>query len=79
VPIYSAVFLFLVINPINTINIEQYLLGVFLSFLMVYFSLRLKFLNKSGSIATFLLANSVFGLGSFKWTIPIVTFFVLSS
>ncbi|HSP88700.1 MAG TPA: DUF92 domain-containing protein, partial [Ignavibacteriaceae bacterium] len=40
---------------------------------------RLKLLTISGSVSTFLLALVVYTLGNLKWTLPIVTFFVLSS
>ena len=46
---------------------------------IAYFSLKLKFLSAKGSIATFILAWMIFYLGDLKWTVPILTFFVLSS
>jgi len=42
-------------------------------------SFRAKFLTKGGSIAQFILAVLIFGLGGVKWSVPIVTFFFLSS
>ena len=42
-------------------------------------SYRLGFLTASGSVMLFLLAAAVFGFGGIKWTIPILTFFILSS
>ena len=44
-----------------------------------YLSYNLQFLNLSGALATALLATSVLGLGGWKWAIPALTFFVLSS
>lgn len=47
--------------------------------IIVFASFRLKFLTLSGSVATFILAGLLFGLGGIKWSIPILTFFILSS
>ncbi len=79
VPLYSAIFLFLLVNPINTIIIDRYVIGVILSLIVVAVSIKARFLTFSGGTATFLLANTVYGLGGIKWTIPIFTFFLLSS
>jgi uncharacterized protein (TIGR00297 family) len=49
--------------------------GIFISVA----SYKAKLLTSSGSVATFLLAVIVFGIGGWQWTIPLVTFFVLSS
>ncbi len=38
-----------------------------------------RMLQPSGAIATFLLATLIFGIGGWTWTIPIFTFFLLSS
>ncbi len=53
--------------------------GIVLAAAISVASWRLKFLTPSGSVATFLLASAVFGIGGWKWTVPILTFFVLSS
>jgi uncharacterized protein (TIGR00297 family) len=54
-------------------------LTIFFSVLIAYISYWLKFLTASGSVATFLLACIVYGIGDWKWTVPILTFFLLSS
>jgi len=56
-----------------------FLIGIVLSFLVAFFSYRLKFLTFSGSIATFILAVLIFGLGFIKWTVPILAFYIPSS
>ncbi|MFA6455682.1 MAG: DUF92 domain-containing protein [Bacteroidota bacterium] len=38
-----------------------------------------KFLSGSGSIATFLLAVVIYGIGGWLWTVPILAFFIASS
>ena len=61
------------------INLGQVILGSFLAFLIVLLSYKAKFLNFSGSVATFFLAVLIFGFGGWKWSIPILVFFILSS
>jgi uncharacterized protein (TIGR00297 family) len=59
--------------------LAQFLLGgIFGLFVAVIFN-RLKLLTFSGSVATFLLAVIIFGIGGLAWAVPIVTFFVTSS
>ncbi len=50
-----------------------------IAFLIVFISFRLKFLTFSGSVATFFLASIIFSLGGIQWSVPILTFFILSS
>ncbi|MBI5463321.1 MAG: DUF92 domain-containing protein [Ignavibacteriales bacterium] len=59
--------------------ISQFTLGVSFGLAIAAVSFYAKFLSASGSVATFLLATAVYGLGGWKWTAPILTFFVLSS
>ncbi len=54
-------------------------IGLLLAFAVTYLSYKVKFLTLSGSVATFLLAGFIFGLGGWKWSVPILTFFILSS
>jgi len=42
-------------------------------------SYHLRLLSLKGAIATFILAVIIFALGSWMWTIPILSFFILSS
>lgn len=61
------------------IHLYNFILAVILGGIISIFSLKFGFLTKSGTISTFILAVLIFTLGSWKWTIPIVTFFVVSS
>ncbi len=61
------------------IDLPNFLLASFLAFLISLISLKYKLLSLSGSFVTFILALFIFGLGSWTWTIPILTFFILSS
>ncbi len=78
VPLFSAIILFYLISHTFQENI-QLTLGTVLGGIVAYFSYRWKFLSASGAVATFLLASVIFGFGGWEWTIPILTFFLLSS
>lgn len=58
---------------------EQLLLGLVFGVVIATASYYARFLTLSGSLATFVLAVVVYGIGGWKWTVPILTFFVLSS
>lgn len=63
----------------NEFLLNSLLLGFLAAFVIVFFSYRVKFLTLGGSIATFFLAGTIFSLGGIKWSVPILTFFILSS
>ncbi len=67
------------IQPVNSVSIYQFLLGLFLSLLISVFSFKMKFLTISGSLSTFILAFLIYGFGGWQWTLPILSFFVSSS
>lgn len=58
---------------------NQFLTAALFGFIMAAASYVFRFLTLSGSIATFLLAVIIYGIGGWQWSIPIVTFFLLSS
>jgi uncharacterized protein (TIGR00297 family) len=60
-------------------DLSHLALAVLFSVLIAYMSYLLKFLSASGSVATFFLACILYGIGDWKWTVPILTVFVLSS
>ena len=60
-------------------SISDFLLTIILSSLISISSYKFKFLNFRGTLAIFLLASVIFGLGGWKWTVPLLVFFVLSS
>ena len=59
--------------------IQNFIIGIILAAIVSYLSFKVKFLTNGGSIAAFILAVLIFGFGGFKWSIPILTFFILSS
>lgn len=78
VPVASVFLLIVFANgqaglPLN------FFTGIFLSAIVATISFRVGFLTSDGSVATFLLAGFIFGLGGWKWSMPILTFFILSS
>ena len=58
---------------------EQMVIAIILATLIGIISFYFKFLAVSGSVATFLLATIIYGVGGWKWTTPILTFFIASS
>lgn len=55
------------------------LITIALALLISILSFKAKFLTPGGSVAQFSLALLIFGLGGIKWSVPIITFFLLSS
>lgn len=79
VPLFASI-LFLVVNEnFSQEFILNLFLGVILAGMVAVVSIKYKFLTLSGSVATFILAGFIFGFGGWKWSIPIMTFFILSS
>ena len=78
VPLAAALMLYPMLNFDNEAR-QLLTLGLILAAIAGISSYRLRFLSASGAIATFLLATIVFGFGGWKWTIPILAFFLLSS
>jgi uncharacterized protein (TIGR00297 family) len=79
VPMSIAFVLLYFFVPAPMQNTTQLLIGVMLSLGIALISYFLRFLSPSGAVATFLLASTVYGLGGWKWTTPILMFFILSS
>ncbi|NOX38616.1 MAG: DUF92 domain-containing protein [Calditrichaeota bacterium] len=78
VPLFAALILYYLLNHDLAANV-QLTLGTLLGGLVALLSFRARFLDASGAVATFLLAVCIFGFGGWQWTIPILTFFILSS
>jgi uncharacterized protein (TIGR00297 family) len=79
IPLSVSFVLYYSFVPTPMQDLIQFETGVGLGLLIAILSFRVRFLTASGSVATFLLASFVFGVGGWKWTIPILSFFVLSS
>ncbi len=58
---------------------EELFAALILSSVISIISYKIKYLTKSGSAAMFVLAFLIFGFGGWKFTLPIVSFFISSS
>jgi uncharacterized protein (TIGR00297 family) len=79
IPLSIAFVLSYYLIPSQMQDPSRFTIGIFLSLLIAATSYYFRFLTASGSVAAFLLASTIYGLGGWQWTVPIVTFFVLSS
>jgi uncharacterized protein (TIGR00297 family) len=75
----SVAFFLSVLELHGGTMLQPIVLGVGISFMFARLSLGLKFLNGSGAVCAFLLAATIFSIGGIVWTVPILTFFFLSS
>jgi uncharacterized protein (TIGR00297 family) len=57
----------------------RFAIGAGLGLLISAAAWKARMLQPSGAVAVFLLATIVFGIGGWQWTLPIFTFFLLSS
>jgi uncharacterized protein (TIGR00297 family) len=77
-PLGAAFILSFMLNQ-NLAGFIQLTAGLWLALATAWVSLRLKFLNPGGAVATFILATLIFGVGGWAWAVPILVFFVSSS
>ncbi len=75
----SIAYVLYILETNNSIHLEQFLLGGLFALLLAIFSIKVKFLDNSGATATFLLGTTIFGVGGVEWTVPLLTFYLLSS
>jgi uncharacterized protein (TIGR00297 family) len=78
IPVSISYVLYL-IDVNKMVTIEGFLLGGLFALAVALFSIKVKFLNNSGATATFLLGSTIFGVGGLDWTVPLLTFYFLSS
>lgn len=79
VPVTTLLFVKVFLFPANVTLLNSFLIGILLSLFISYLSYRLNFITHDGAYAVFFLAVFIYGFGELKWTIPILSFFVLSS
>ncbi|NTU52207.1 MAG: DUF92 domain-containing protein [Chlorobiaceae bacterium] len=75
----SIAYVLYVLDVNSMVTINGFLLGGLFALLVALFSIKVKFLQNSGATATFLLGTTIFGVGGFVWTVPLLTFYFLSS
>ena len=79
VPLMTAAALHVCFASGNAEDALRFATGAGLGLLIAGAAYAARMLQASGAVATFLLAVIVFGVGGWQWTLPIFTFFVLSS
>lgn len=79
VPLMSALVLAICLSDPTGSRLQQFSTGAGLALGISVVSYRATFLRFSGSVSTFLLATVVYGFGGWSWTLPVLTFFLLSS
>lgn len=78
IPLSTAYALYL-LDANRAATPEGLLAGGLFALLLALFSVKVRFLNNSGATATFLLGTTIFGIGGMLWTVPLLTFYLLSS
>ncbi|MBX2992901.1 MAG: DUF92 domain-containing protein [Bacteroidetes bacterium] len=58
---------------------DQLLIGLLFASVISLFSLFTRFLTPGGAFTQFVLGTILLGLGGWKWTVPMLVFFILSS
>lgn len=79
IPLSIAFVLYYFLVPSAMQNAPGFVRGVGLGLAIAVAAYYVHFLTANGAVATFLLASFVFGIGGWKWAVPILAFFVLSS
>ena len=76
VPLISDLFLS---SIVNSLAYESLIIGIFTAAVVAYSSYKMKFLDRGGSLLSFIMGSILFGLGSWQYTLPILVFFISSS
>lgn len=79
VPIAGSFYLFFLMNTVNDIALNIFMMSALFAAIVCFISYKIKFLDASGALAAFILATILFGVGTWQWAAPILVFFVLSS
>jgi uncharacterized protein (TIGR00297 family) len=79
VPLMSAAALHICFAAGGGDDALRFAIGAGLGLLVAVGAYAARMLQLSGAVATFLLATLIFGIGGWQWTLPIFTFFLLSS
>ncbi len=75
----SIAYVLYLLEVNHMVSLQGFLAGGLFALLLALFSIKVKFLNNSGATATFLLGTNIFGVGGLIWTVPLLTFYLLSS
>jgi len=77
IPLISALFLDYILPDVNVVFDVWVISAGILP--VIYLFYRLHFLSQGGSVATFILAVIMLGMGGWNWMFPLFIFFLLSS
>ncbi len=78
VPLFSAFVIYFFLSAPVIENV-YFSVGLVMALVVSALSYRVGFLDFGGSVGAFLLGTLIFGVGGWSFTLPILTFFVLSS
>ncbi|MDP4175851.1 MAG: DUF92 domain-containing protein [Bacteroidota bacterium] len=79
VPIVGCLLFFVLLKRPGFDLLESLFFGILLGTIVAFLSYKFKFLTSDGAASAMLLASFVFGFGHLKWSLPMLTFFILSS
>jgi len=79
IPVIISFFIYYFLKDVKPAEFNNYLIGILIAAVIAALSYKVRFLTLNGSVATFLLAGFIFGLGGLKWSVPMMAFFILSS
>jgi uncharacterized protein (TIGR00297 family) len=79
VPLMSVFALHLCFAAPDEAAAARFIAGSGLGLLVGLLAWKLRMLTVSGAVATYLLAVTLYGVGGWKWTLPVFAFFLLSS
>ena len=79
VPLMSVLALHLCFASPGEAAAARFVTGTGLGLLVGLLAWKLRMLSVSGAVATYLLAATLYGVGGWKWTLPVFAFFLLSS
>lgn len=75
----SVAYILSILEINGTVMYSSVLIGISIALLFARVSFALKFLTASGAVGTFLFGSNIFSMGGLVWTVPVLTFFLLSS
>lgn len=79
IPVLLALLVYFLIFEGDAKTIHFFTISISLATIIAFLSYEFRFLTFDGVIAQFILASLIFNFGGMKWTLPVITFFLLSS
>lgn len=79
IPVILALLIYFLNLQADVNTVHQFMISILLAATFAIFSYKFRFLTLDGAVAQFILASLIFGFGGWKFTLPVVTFFIFSS